>query len=70
MHLGATELFHSVTPTGSSYIYSHGQNFGNFSEPTQQLALPSWSPDHLLIASSLLSLVTAAVAAVASPPPS
>ena len=32
MHLGATELFHSVTLTGSSYIYSHGQNFGNFSE--------------------------------------
>ena len=26
MNLGATELFHSVTPTGSGYIYNHGQN--------------------------------------------
>ena len=63
MHLGATELFHSVTPTGSGYIYSR-EKFGNFSETP--------SPAHsslcllglqivLLIASHLLSLVSAAV---------
>ena len=27
MHLGATELLHSVTPTGSSYIYIATGNF-------------------------------------------
>ena len=63
MHLGATELFHSVTPTGSA-IYTHGQNFGNFSETS--------SPAHsslclqglwivLLVAIRLLSLVSVAV---------
>ena len=63
MHLGATELFHSVTLIGSGYIYSRAKiwKFLRNPSPVQQLALPSLSPDRLLIASRLLSLVSAAV---------
>ena len=63
MNLGATELFHSVTPTGSGYIYSRAKfwKFLRNPSPAQQLALPSWFPDRLLVTSSLLSLVSAAV---------
>ena len=59
MHLGATELFHSVTPTGSGYIYPRAI-FLEIS-PTcfarAQPALPPGSP----IASCLTPLVSAAV---------
>ena len=63
MNLGATELFHSVTLSGSGYLYS-GEKFWKFPETP--------SPAHsslcllglrivLLIAIRLLSLVSAAV---------
>ena len=63
MHLGATELFHSVTPTGSGYIYSQAKIWKTTPNPFARayLALPPRSPDRLLVAGRLLSLVSAAV---------
>ena len=63
MHLGATELSTRSHRQGRA-IYTHGQNFGNFSETP--------SPAHsslcllglrivLLVASRLLSLISAAI---------
>ena len=63
MNLGATELFHSVTPTGLGYIYSRAKIWKFLQTP---------SPAHsslclqglrivLLVASRLLALVSAAV---------
>ena len=64
MHLGATELFHSVTPTVMGYIYTYRQILENF--------LRNSSPAHSslcllglrivdFVASRLMSLVFAAV---------
>ena len=63
MHLGATELFHSVTPTGSGYIYPRAKNWKFLQTPS-----PAHSSLCLLgiliidfVASRLQSLVSAAV---------
>ena len=59
MHLGATELFHSVTPTGSGYIYPLAKVWKTFltsSPALSLLCLPGlWIV--LLFASRLQSLV-------------
>ena len=63
MHLGATESFHSVTPTVSGYIYTRAKFWKTFSTPS-----PAHSSLYLLglrivdfVASRLLSLVSAVV---------
>ena len=66
-----TQLCISVPPSCSTRshrqgraIYRHGQNFGNFSEllrPRNSSLCHRRSPDRLLVASRLLSLVSAAV---------
>ena len=64
MHLSATKLFHSVTPTGSGYIYIHGPKFENFSELFHLRSACSASLGLriiLLVANCLPPLVFAAV---------
>ena len=63
MNLGATELFHSVTPTGSGYIYTRAKiwKFLQTLHPRLSSSADSWSPDCPLVTSNLLSLVSAAV---------
>ena len=48
MNLGATELFHSVTPTGSGYIYPRVKFWKTFqtSSPAHSLLCLPGSPDH------------------------
>ena len=64
MHLGATESFHSATPTVSGYIFNTGKNLESF--------LQTYSPAHSslcllglrivdFVASHLLSLVSTTV---------
>ena len=64
MHLGAAELFHSVTPTVSGYIFTRAKHLENF----LQTSSPAHSSLCLLglriidfVASRLLLLVSAAV---------
>ena len=47
MHLGATELFHSVTPTGSGYIYPRAKiwKFLRTLSPALSLLCLPGSPD-------------------------
>ena len=63
MHLGATELFHSVTPTGSCYIYSRVKFWKIFQNLRLRIACSAFSRLGiiLLAASDLPSLVSAAV---------
>ena len=63
MHLGATELFHSVTLTGLGYIYPQAKIWKLFrnSSPVHSLLCLFGSPDHPLVASDLPPLVSAAV---------
>ena len=64
MHLGATELFHSVTPTGSGYIYSRAKFWKFLRNPFARAIARSAIEGLrivLLVASRLLSLVSTAV---------
>ena len=63
MNLGATELFHSVTPTGSGYIYRRVKiwKFLQNLPPARVLLCQLGSPDHPLVASDLSLLVSVAV---------
>ena len=63
MHLGATELFHLVTLTGSGYIYRRAKfwKFLQTPSPACNLLCLLWSPDRPLVASDLPPLVSAAV---------
>ena len=63
MNLCATELFHSVTPTGLGYIYPRVKFWKTFRPPRPRLACSASLGLRiiLLVASRLLSLVSAAV---------
>ena len=63
MHLGATELFHLVTPTGSGYIYPRAKIWKKNSETLRPRTTCSASSALwivLLVASDLPPLVSAA----------